>query len=212
MHYNAVAAQMSRGKSEKAVAQAIAAIAATLNKLAADCVMYLSQNYGFISFPDNLVTGSSIMPHKKNPDVWELVRAKANRLQSVPNEITLMLTNLPHGYHRDFQLLKEILFPALDTLHVVLDITVFMLENITVNRHILQDARYDCLFTVEEVNRRVLAGEPFREAYKNVGRLVAEGKFTPNKTMAHTHKGSIGNLCTAEICAKLNEVIRHYEE
>jgi argininosuccinate lyase len=211
MNYNAIAAQMSRGKSEKAVAQALAAIAATLNKFAADCVMYLSQNYGFISFPDNLVTGSSIMPHKKNPDVWELIRAKANRLQSVPNEITLLLTNQPHGYHRDYQLLKEILFPAIDTLHALLDVTVFMLENITVNKHILEDAKYDCLFTVEEVNRRVLAGEPFREAYKSVGQLVAENKFTPDKTVAHTHKGSIGNLCTAEIRAKLDEVIMNYE-
>jgi argininosuccinate lyase len=207
MHCNAIAAQMSRGKSEKAMSCAIAAIAATLNRLAADCVMYLSQNYGFISFPDNLVTGSSIMPHKKNPDVWELLRAKANRLQSVPNEIALLAANLPHGYHRDCQLLKEILFPAIDTLHAMLDVTVFMLENITVNRHILQDAKYDCLFTVEEVNRRVLAGEPFREAYKSVGRLVAENKFVPGKTIAHTHKGSIGNLCTAEIRAKLDALL-----
>ncbi|MDR2358368.1 MAG: argininosuccinate lyase [Prevotellaceae bacterium] len=207
MNYNVIAAQMSRGKSEKAVAQALAAIAATLNKFAADCVMYLSQNYGFISFPDHLVTGSSIMPHKKNPDVWELLRAKANRLQSVPNEITILLTNLPHGYHRDCQLLKEILFPAIDTLHVLLDVTVFMLENITVNRRILDDPKYDYLFTVEEVNRRVLAGESFREAYKNVGKSVAENKFTPDKTVTHTHKGSIGNLCTAEIRAKLDDLL-----
>ncbi|MDR3350408.1 MAG: argininosuccinate lyase [Prevotellaceae bacterium] len=207
LNYNAIAAQMSRGKSEKAVAQALAAVAATLNKFAADCVMYLSQNYGFISFPDNLATGSSIMPHKKNPDVWELLRAKASRLQSVPNEIALLLAGLPHGYHRDFQLLKEILFPAIDTLHAMLDITAFMLKNITVNEHILQDAKYDCLFTVEEVNRRVLSGEPFREAYKHVGQLVAENKFTPAKTLAHTHKGSIGNLCTAEIRAKLEALL-----
>jgi argininosuccinate lyase len=204
MNYNAIAAQMSRGKSEKAVSYALAAIASTLNKFAADCVMYLSQNYGFISFPDELVTGSSIMPHKKNPDVWELIRAKANRLQSVPNEIALLLTNLPHGYHRDYQLLKEILFPAVDTLHDMLGITVFMLENITVNRQILDDEKYDYLFTVEEVNRRVSAGEPFREAYKNVGQEILHRRFVPDKTVRHTHKGSIGNLCNAEIKKKMD--------
>ncbi|MDR3235441.1 MAG: argininosuccinate lyase [Prevotellaceae bacterium] len=208
MNYNAIAAQMSRGKSEKAVSYALAAIASTLNKLAADCVMYLSQNYGFIAFPDELVTGSSIMPHKKNPDVWELIRAKANRLQSVPNEIALLLANLPHGYHRDYQLLKEILFPAVDTLHDMLGITVFMLENITVNRRILEDAKYDYLFTVEEVNRRVSAGEPFREAYKNVGQEILQRRFVPDKTVRHTHKGSIGNLCNAEIKTKMDALAR----
>lgn len=207
LHYNAVAAQMSRGKSEKAVAGALAAIAATLNKLAADCILYLSQNYGFISFPDGLVTGSSIMPHKKNPDVWELVRAKANRLQSVPNEIALLTANIPHGYHRDYQLLKEILFPAIDTLRDILGMTLFMLQHITVNRDILADAKYDALFTVEEVNRRVLAGEPFREAYRQVGQQVAAGEFVADKRIAHTHKGSIGNLCNAEIRRKLDDVL-----
>ncbi|MDR2361116.1 MAG: argininosuccinate lyase [Prevotellaceae bacterium] len=209
MHYNVVAAQMSRGKSEKAVSCAMAAVAATLNKLAADCILYLSPNYGFISFPDELVTGSSIMPHKKNPDVWELVRAKSNRLQSVPNEIALLLANLPHGYHRDCQLLKEILFPAVDTLRDLLDVTYLMLQHITVNRHILADAKYDNLFTVEEVNRRVLAGEPFREAYRQVGQQVADGKFMPDKAVVHTHKGSIGNLCTKEIKEKLEACLRH---
>jgi argininosuccinate lyase len=172
--------------------------------------MYMSQNYGFISFPDELVTGSSIMPHKKNPDVWELVRARANRLQSVPNEITLLLTNQPHGYHRDYQLLKEILFPAIDTLYALLDITVFMLKNIRVNDHILQDKKYDYLFTVEEVNKKVLAGEPFREAYKKVGQSVTEGTFVPHKAVAHTHKGSIGNLCNAEIRAKLDALLTRF--
>jgi argininosuccinate lyase len=211
LHYNAIAAQMSRGKSERAVAHALAATAATLNKLATDCVQYLSQNYGFISFPDSLVTGSSIMPHKKNPDVWELVRAKTNGLQSVPNEMALLLTNLPHGYHRDCQLLKAILFPALDTLHDLLDATTFMLANLSVNRQILDDARYDSLFSVEEVNRRVWAGESFREAYRKVGQLIADRQFRPDKTVAHTHKGSIGNLCTAEIRQKLEEVLKEFE-
>jgi argininosuccinate lyase len=211
MNYNVVAAQLSRGKSEKAVAQGISAIAATLNKFAADCILYMSQNFGFISFPDELVTGSSIMPHKKNPDVWELVRAKANRLQSVPNEIALLLANLPHGYHRDYQLLKEILFPAIDTLHVLLDITLFMLKHIRINKHILHDAKYDYLFTVEEVNKRVLAGEPFRDAYKYVGERVAKGAFVPQKEVVHTHQGSIGNLCNAEIRAKLDALLPLFE-
>jgi argininosuccinate lyase len=211
MNYNVIAAQLSRGKSEKAVAQGISAIAATLNKFAADCVLYMSQNFNFISFPDELVTGSSIMPHKKNPDVWELVRAKANRLQSVPNEIALLLTNLPHGYHRDYQLLKEILFPAIDTLHALLEITLFMLQHIRVNRNILQDTKYDYLFTVEEVNRKVLSGVPFRDAYKQVGARVAEGAFVPHKEAAHTHKGSIGNLCNAEIRAKLDALLALFD-
>ncbi|MDR3184382.1 MAG: argininosuccinate lyase [Prevotellaceae bacterium] len=211
MNYNAIAAQLSRGKSEKAVAQGIAVIAATLNKLAADCVLYMSQNFGFISFPDELVTGSSIMPHKKNPDVWELVRAKANRLQSVPNEIALLLANLPHGYHRDYQLLKEIIFPAIDTLHALLDISLFMLKHIRVNRDILRDTKYDCLFTVEEVNKRALAGEPFRDAYRRVGASVANGTFVPHRELAHTHKGSIGNLCNAEIRAKLDALLALFD-
>jgi argininosuccinate lyase len=207
MNYNVVAAQLSRGKSEKAVSQGISAIAATLNKFAADCILYMSQNFGFISFPDELVTGSSIMPHKKNPDVWELVRAKANRLQSVPNEIALLLTNLPHGYHRDYQLLKEILFPAIDTLHAMLDIALFMLKHIRVNENILHDTKYDYLFTVEDVNKKVLAGAPFRDAYKQVGESVAKGTFVPHREVAHTHKGSIGNLCNAEIRAKLDALL-----
>jgi argininosuccinate lyase len=211
MNYNAIAAQLSRGKSEKAVAQGIAAIAATLNKFAADCVLYMSQNFGFISFPDELVTGSSIMPHKKNPDVWELVRAKANRLQSVPNEIALLLANLPHGYHRDYQLLKEILFPAIDTLHTLLDTTLFMLKHIRVNGNILHETKYDYLFTVEEVNRKVLAGVPFRDAYRQVGESVARGTFVPHRVVAHTHKGSIGNLCTAGIRAKLDALLALFD-
>jgi len=181
MNYNVVAAQMGRGKTERILAQSMANIAATLNKLAADNCMYLSGNYGFISYPKELTTGSSIMPHKKNPDVWELIRAHSNRLQSLPNEITLMTTNMPHGYHRDYQLLKEVLFPALETLHKLLQMTHFMLENISVNEDILSDPRYDYLFTVEEVNRRVLQGIPFREAYQQVGKEVQQGTFHTKK-------------------------------
>jgi argininosuccinate lyase len=203
MNYNVVAAQMGRGKTERILAQSMANIAATLNKLAADNCMYLSGNYGFISYPQELTTGSSIMPHKKNPDVWELIRAHSNRLQSLPNEITLMTTNMPHGYHRDYQLLKEVLFPALETLHKLLQMTHFMLEHISVNEDILSDPRYDYLFTVEEVNRRVLQGIPFREAYQQVGKEVQQGTFHTEKKVQHTHAGSVGNLCTEEIRKKM---------
>ncbi|QRX64552.1 argininosuccinate lyase [Dysgonomonadaceae bacterium zrk40] len=203
MAYNVIAAQMGRGKSERILAQAMANIASTLNRLASDNCLFLSGNFGFISYPAELTTGSSIMPHKKNPDVWELIRGHSNRLQSLPNEITLMTTNLQHGYHRDYQLLKEILFPAIETLHRLLQMTRFMLEHIEVNREILDDSKYDYLFTVEEVNQRVLAGIPFREAYKEVGREVEEGTFLARKEVHHTHAGSIGNLCTGEIKRKM---------
>lgn len=210
MNYNSVAAQMSRGKSEKSVAFALSSIASTINKLSADCCMYMSGNYGFISFPDELTTGSSIMPHKKNPDVWELLRASANRIESVPNEISLLTTNLPHGYHRDFQLLKEILFPAIDKIHTMLDMTHFMLSNIKVNTNILANPLYDYLFTVEEVNRRVLSGVPFRDAYKQVGTEVNEGKFKADKNICHTHKGSIGNLANIEIKLKMDKILNKF--
>lgn len=205
--YNSVAAQMGRGKCEKATASAMASVASTINKLAADCIMYMCGNYGFISFPDELTTGSSIMPHKKNPDVWEIARGRCNRIESIPNEIALMTTNLPHGYHRDFQLLKETLFPAIDSLHEVLDMTVFMLGHIKINRSILDDPKYEYLFTVEEVNRRVLEGMPFRDAYKEVGNEVNKGNFVAKKEIAHTHKGSIGNLSNSEIRSKLNAAL-----
>ncbi len=187
MSFNVVAAQMGRGKTERIVAQSIANIASTLNKLASDNCMYLSGNYGFISYPDEFTTGSSIMPHKKNPDVWELIRGgHSNRLQSLPNEITLMTTNMPHGYHRDYQLLKEVLFPALETLHKLLQMTCFMLDHISVNEDILSDPRYEYLFTVEEVNKRVLQGVPFREAYQQVGKEVQEGSFqAPKKSTSY---------------------------
>jgi argininosuccinate lyase len=203
MSYNVVAAQMGRGKTERILAQSMSNVASTLNKLAADNCMYLSGNYGFISYPDELTTGSSIMPHKKNPDVWELIRGHSNRLQSLPNEIALMTANMPHGYHRDYQLLKEALFPALETLHTILQMTCFMLERISVNANILSDPRYDYLFTVEEVNGRVLRGVPFREAYRQVGQEVQAGAFRAPKEVHHTHAGSIGNLCTQEIGLKM---------
>ena len=207
LHYNVVAAQMSRGKTEQALACAMASIATTLNKLAADCCMYMCQNFGFISFPESLCTGSSIMPHKKNPDVWELIRGQCNRIQSIPNEIALLCHNLPHGYHRDFQLLKDILFPTITHLCNCLRMSIFMLQHIEVNRNILEDAKYDYLFTVEEVNRRVLEGQPFREAYQKVGETVKQGEFTPQKHLSHTHTGSMGNLCTQEIRVKMEEAM-----
>ena len=221
--YNSVAAQLSRGKSEKSVASAIGSIALTLNKFAADCCMYMCPNYGFIHFPDALTTGSSIMPHKKNPDVWEMVRGKCNRILSCENEIALLCSNMPHGYHRENQLLKDILFPALDLMHECLDMTGYMLEAMEVNEHILDNPLYEYLFTVEEVNRRTLAGTPFREAYKQVGIEVNEGRFhyTPcsgagsqasigelkASDLGHTHLGSLGNLCNDKIAEKMKTAL-----
>ena len=205
LNYNSVAAQLSRGKSEKAVASALSQIALTLNKFAADCCMYMCPNFGFIKFPDELTTGSSIMPHKKNPDVWEILRGICNRIQSLPNEISLMTTNMAHGYHRDYQLLKDVLFPGLEHMHKCLFMAKYMLENISVNDDIVSDPKYKYMFTVEEVNRRVLEGMPFRDAYKTVGIEVNEGKFEWNGEISHTHKGSIGNLCTKEIGDKMKK-------
>ena len=211
LHWNSIAAQMSRSKAEKAAAAAIAAVSSTLNKFAADCCMYMCTNFRFISFPDSLTTGSSIMPHKKNPDVWEMVRAKTNRLQSVQNEIALLATNQPHGYHRDYQLLKDILFPAFEMMHSCLRMTGYMLEHIIVNEHILElESKYDPMFTVEVVNNKVVSGVPFRDAYKEVGIAVQEGRFkfdkpTAASQLAHTHEGSIGNLCTEEIKKKMDK-------
>ena len=207
MNYNVIAAQMGRGKTERILAQAMSNIAFTLNKLADDNCMYLSGNYGFISYPQELTTGSSIMPHKKNPDVWELIRAHSNRLQSLPNELALMTTNIPHGYHRDYQLLKEVLFPAIEVLQELLRMTCFMLEHISVNENILDDPKYDYLFTVEEVNNRVLNGTAFRDAYIQVGQEVQNNQFISNKEVNHTHQGSIGNLCTEKIKEKMENVL-----
>lgn len=205
MDYNSVAAQLSRGRAERAVASAIGGIALTLNKFASDCCMYMCPNYGFISFPAELTTGSSIMPHKKNPDVWEIIRGNCNRILGCGNSIALLCSNMPHGYHRDFQLLKDILFPALELMHKCIRMTEFMLREIRVNRHILDSPIYDYLFTVEEVNRRALAGMPFRDAYKSVGIEVNEGRFHAEKTVRHTHAGSIGNLCNREIAVKMKK-------
>ena len=211
LHYNVVAAQMSRGKSERAAASAIAAIAATVGRLAMDVCLFMSQNFGFVSLPDNLTTGSSIMPHKKNPDVFEIMRGRCNRLQSVPNEIALLTANLPIGYHRDMQLLKDILFPATTEIKRTLSMCDFMLAHLKVNAGILDDPKYDYLFTVEDVNRLVLGGVPFREAYRQVGMAVQRGQYRPTREVRHTHEGSIGNLCTAEIRRKMERVMAEFE-
>jgi argininosuccinate lyase len=203
LKYNVVAAQMSRGKTEKALAFGMSAVAGTLSKFAIDICLYMSQNFNFISFPDELTTGSSIMPHKKNPDVFELIRGKCNALQSLPYELTLISNNLPSGYQRDLQLLKASLLPAIQTLKSCLEMLIFSIENVQVNTRILEDTKYDFLFTVEEVNKLVQDGVAFRDAYKIVGEQVQKGTFSPDKKVNHTHLGSIGNLCLKEIIAKM---------
>lgn len=210
LNYNVVAAQMSRGKTERAAAYAIASVASTLGKFAMDVCLFMCQNFGFISFPDNLTTGSSIMPHKKNPDVFEIMRGKCNRLQAVPNEISLLTTNLPLGYHRDLQLLKDVIFPATTTLCQCLDMCDFMLQHIIIKENIVQGEQYNYLFTVEDVNRLTLAGVPFREAYKEVGMAVQRGEYTPTREVNHTHIGSIGNLCNDKIAEKMNKVVKKF--
>lgn len=212
MHYNVVAAQMSRGKTERAIAAAISAVAATLGRFAMDVCLFMCQNFGFVSFPDELTTGSSIMPHKKNPDVFEIMRAKCNRLQSLPEQIALMTSNLPLGYQRDFQLLKDVLFPAFGELNECLEMCNFMLQHIRVNSDILSSPMYDYLFTVEDVNRLVLNGTPFREAYKTIGAQVGQGTYHPTRSVHHTHEGSIGNLCTSQIRQKFESVMCSFEE
>ncbi|MBA3706082.1 MAG: argininosuccinate lyase [Bacteroidetes bacterium] len=199
MNHNVVYAQMTRGKTEKITAMAMSSVAATLSKLAYDVCLYMNQNFGFITFPDNLTTGSSIMPHKKNPDVFELIRAKCNKLQALPNELALLTNNLPSGYHRDLQLTKESLFPAIAELKSCLQMTEFMLQHIKVKDDILKDEKYKHLFSVEVVNAEVLSGVPFREAYKKVGNAIEKGKFGPSTKVDHTHEGSIGNLCNDAI-------------
>ena len=211
MNYNVVYAQMTRGKLERNVAYAMASVAATLSRLAFDACMYNSQNFGFIKLPDDCTTGSSIMPHKKNPDVFELTRAKCNRLQALPQEITLMTNNLPSGYFRDMQLVKEVFIPAFDMLEECITMVAYMLEHITVKEDILSDTKYDAIFSVEEVNRLALEeGVPFREAYTQVGASIENGTFVPNKNINHTHQGSIGNLCNDMIEAKMNSIIEGF--
>ena len=207
LHYNVVAAQMSRGKTERALAMAIASVASTLARFAMDVCMYNSQNYGFIRFPDEFTTGSSIMPHKKNPDVFEIMRGKCNILQSLPNEVALLTTNMPLGYNRDLQLLKDLMFPAVRELLQSLDMATMMLDHMIVNKDIADDSRYDYMFTVEEVNRLVLEGMPFRDAYRKVGLEVQNGTFNPDRNVSHTHLGSIGNLATDLIRAKMTRTL-----
>lgn len=204
-NYNSIAAQLSRGKSEKAVASALGSVALTLGKFAADCCLYMCPNFAFISFPAELTTGSSIMPHKKNPDVWEIIRGHCNRIMACENEISMLCSNLQHGYHRDFQLLKDILFPTLTIAHDSIQMATYMIKQVKVNENILDNPLYDLMFTVEEVNERVLRGEAFRDAYKAVGIEVAQGKFKASKQVRHTHVGSIGNLCNDKIAEKMKE-------
>lgn len=211
LNYNVVYAQMGRGKTERIVASALSNIAGTLSRLSMDACLFLNQNFGFISFPDELTTGSSIMPHKKNPDVFELIRARCNQLASLPNDIAMMTANLPSGYHRDMQLLKELLFPAISNLKDCLSMAHLMLSNISVKQNILDDEKYKFLFSVEEVNKLVLGGMPFRDAYKKVGLDIENGNYKPETKVNHTHEGSIGNLNLPEIEAAMNSVIQSFQ-
>lgn len=210
LNYNVVYAQMGRGKTERILAQAMSSVAATLSKLAMDACLFINQNFAFITFPDELTTGSSIMPHKKNPDVFELIRSRCNKIQALPNEIALMTTNLPSGYHRDLQLLKENLFPAFLSLNECLEMTSFMLQSIRIKDDILKDNKYAYLFSVEAVNAEVLRGIPFREAYKNIGMAIEKGEFSAPAMVNHTHEGSIGNLCNEQITAGFRATLKNF--
>ena len=206
MNYNVVYAQMGRGKTERNVCSALAGVAGTLAKMAFDACMFNSQNFGFVKLPAECTTGSSIMPHKKNPDVFEVMRAKCNKLQGLPNQILLIMNNLPCGYFRDLQVIKELFIPAFDEIEDCLDMATYIVDRIEVNDHILNDSRYDAMFSVEEVNRRVVEGIPFRDAYKQVGLEIEAGNFVPDKNIHHTHEGSIGNLCNTEIASLMNKL------
>lgn len=210
MDYNVVYAQMGRGKTERNIAFAMAGIASTLSKLAFDACLFNSQNFGFVKLPAECTTGSSIMPHKKNPDVFELIRAKSNKLQSLPLQITMMMNNLPSGYSRDFQLIKEVFMPAFEELLDCLQMTEYIIARTEVNEHIIDDSRYDAMFSVEEVNRRVLSGTSFRDAYKQVGLEIEAGNFVPDKNIHHTHAGSIGNLCNDKIAELMAYTINEF--
>lgn len=212
LHHNVINAQNSRGKTERNLAFAMAGIAGTLNKMAADVCIFMNQHFGFISFPDNLTTGSSIMPHKKNPDVFELIRAKTNQIQSLPNQVTLLLTNTTTGYHRDLQLLKEAIFPGIETLLDCIRMSTFMLKEINVKQDLLKDSFYKHIFSVEVVNDLVLQGMPFRDAYKKVGMDIEAGNFQPDQSKVnHTHEGSIGNLCLNEIGEKMERSLKQFD-
>ncbi len=211
LNYNVVYAQMGRGKAERVTSMAMANIADTLARLSMDACLFMNQNFGFISFPESLTTGSSIMPHKKNPDVFELIRSYCNRIKALPNEIMMMTTNLPAGYHRDLQLLKEHLFPAFEQLRNCISMASLMIEHMEVKKGLLEDPKYQYLFSVEEVNKLVNEGMPFRDAYKKVGLDIEAGNFTYTTTINHTHEGSIGNLCTAQIAAQMKLVVGSME-
>lgn len=210
MNYNVVYAQMGRGKMERTVANALASIAATISKLAFDACMYTSQNFSFIKLPDQFTTGSSIMPHKKNPDVFELTRAKCNKIQTLPQQISAITNNLPSGYFRDLQIIKELFVPAFAELNACIEMTSMMMANVEINTEIINDARYDYLFSVEEVNKQTLMGVPFRDAYKKVGLEIEAGNFKPDKNVNHTHQGSIGNLCNNEITNYRNDIVAQF--
>ena len=210
MNYNVVYAQMGRGKMERNVAFALATIAGTLSKLAFDACLFNSQNFGFVKLPDECTTGSSIMPHKKNPDVFELTRAKCNKLQSLPQQIMMIANNLPSGYFRDLQIIKEVFLPAFQELKDCLQMTTYIMNEIKVNDHILDDDRYSLIFSVEEVNRLAREGMPFRDAYKKVGLDIEAGRFTPRKEVHHTHEGSIGNLCNDRIARLMEQVVEGF--
>lgn len=210
LNYNVVYAQMGRGKMERNVAFALASIAGTIAKLAFDACMFSSQNFGFVKLPDNCTTGSSIMPHKKNPDVFELTRAKCNKIQALPQQITLITNNLPCGYFRDLQIIKEVFLPAFNELKECLRMTTYIINKITVNEHILEDSRYDNMFSVEEVNRLVVNGVPFRDAYRQVGLDIEAGRFVPDKNIHHTHEGSIGNLCNRQIAELMEKTWKDF--
>ncbi|HEY8399928.1 MAG TPA: argininosuccinate lyase [Cytophagaceae bacterium] len=210
LNYNVVYAQMGRGKTERNVASALASLASTLGRMAMDVCLYMNQNFGFITFPDELTTGSSIMPHKKNPDVFELIRAKCNKIQALPNEIALMTSNLPSGYHRDLQIIKENFIPAFEEINSCLQIAEFMLQHIKVKQDLLKDDKYKYLFTVEVVNQLVLDGMPFREAYKKVGKMVEENQFQAPDQIHHTHEGSIGNLKNDQITRQFQNVLDRF--
>jgi argininosuccinate lyase len=210
MNYNVVYAQMGRGKMERIVTHALASVAATLSKLAYDACLYNAQNFGFIRLPDEFTTGSSIMPHKKNPDVFELTRAKCNKIQSVPQQITLITNNLPSGYFRDLQLIKELFIPTFSELKDCLQMTELMMSQVEINENILDDPKYDAMFSVETVNKLTLSGTPFRDAYKQVGLAIEADTFKPDKDIQHTHEGSIGNLCNDEILAYKNDVLAQF--